>query len=71
VHPEKLRDCLAPHRLTLREARVQRVLIPMIGVYTPGWQALPACSWELVELITEQGLVGTGEWPIQLGDNHG
>jgi len=65
---EKLRDWLAPHRLTLREARRHKVLIPMVGVYTPGWQALPACSWEFVELVTEQGLVGTGEWPIEVGD---
>lgn len=64
----KLRDWLAPHRLTLREARVHKVLIPMVGVYTPGWQALPACSWEFVELATEQGLTGTGEWSIQVND---
>ena len=64
----KLRDWLAPHRLTLREARLHKVLIPMVGVYTPGWQALPACSWEFVELVTEQGLTGTGEWSIQVND---
>src|SRR6478672_182612 len=62
----KLRDWLAPHRLTLREARLHKVLIPMVGVYTPGWQALPACSWEFVELVTEQGLTGTGEWSVEL-----
>jgi L-alanine-DL-glutamate epimerase-like enolase superfamily enzyme len=64
----KLRDWLAPNRLTLREARLHKVLIPMVGVYTPGWQALPACSWEFVELVTEQGLTGTGEWSIQVND---
>jgi len=61
---EKLRDWLAPHRLTLQEARVHRVLIPMVGVYTPGWQALPAISWEFVQLVTRQGPIGTGEWSI-------
>jgi hypothetical protein len=35
------------------------VLIPIVGVYTPGFQALPAVSWELVELITEEGPLGT------------
>ncbi len=67
-YQEKLRDWLAPHRLTLAEARVHKVLVPMVGVYTPGWQALPACSWEYVELITHEGLVGTGEWPVDLPD---
>lgn len=62
----KLRDWLCPHRLTLAEARVHRVLVPMVGVYTPGWQALPACSWAFVELVTREGLVGTGEWSVQL-----
>ena len=63
---ENLADQLAPHHLTLAEARVHKVLIPMVGVYTPGWQALPAASWEFVELVTDQGLIGTGEWPIDL-----
>lgn len=62
----KLREWLAPHRLTLAEARVHHVLIPMVGVYTPGWQALPAASWEFVELVTQEGLVGTGEWSVDL-----
>src|SRR3954454_3707631 len=66
LYRERLRDWLAPHRLTLGEARVHKVLIPMVGVYTPGWQALPAVSWEFVEVVTEQGLVGTGEWSIGL-----
>ena len=66
---EKLADWLAPHRLTLAEARVHKVLIPMVGVYTPGWQALPAVSWEFVELITNQGPVGTGEWSVALDNN--
>ena len=61
---QKLRDWLAPHSLTLAEVRRHHVLIPMVGVYTPGWQALPACSWEFVELVTDQGLVGTGEWSV-------
>jgi len=61
-----LRDELAGHKLTLREARRHRVLVPMVGVYTPGWQALPACSWEFVELVTREGPVGTGEWSLQL-----
>ncbi len=65
---EKLRDWLAPHRLTLQEARVNKVLIPMVGVYTPGWQALPAVSWEFVELVTREGLIGTGEWSVKLDD---
>ena len=63
---EKLADWLAPHRLTLAEVRTHRVLIPMEGVYTPGWQALPACSWAFVELVTKEGLVGTGEYSIGL-----
>ena len=62
----KLADWLAPHRLTLAEAAVQKVLIPMVGVYTPGWQALPAVSWAFVELRTREGLVGTGEWSVDL-----
>ncbi len=62
----KLDDWLAPHRLTLAEARVHKVLIPMVGVYTPGWRALPACSWGLVELVTNEGPVGTGEWSVSL-----
>lgn len=62
----KLRDLLAGHRLTLREVRRHRVLLPMVGVYTPGWQALPACSWEFVELVTREGLTGTGEWSLKL-----
>ena len=66
LYRERLRDRLASHRLSLGEARVHKVLIPMMGVYTPGWQALPAVSWELVELVTKQGLVGTGEWSINL-----
>ena len=64
----KLQDQLAPHRLTLAEVRVHKVLIPMVGVYTPGWQALPAASWELVELVTQEGLTGTGEWSIDLDE---
>ena len=62
----RLREWLAPHRLTLAEARVHKVLIPMEGVYTPGWQALPACAWVFVELVTREGLVGTGEWSVDL-----
>ena len=62
----ELIEALAEHRLTLREARVHRVLIPMIGVYTPGWQALPAWSWEFVELVTNEGPVGVGEWSVGL-----
>src|SRR5438876_7431385 len=62
----KLRDLLAPNRLTLREARRHKVLMPMVGVYTPGWQALPACSWEFIELVTREGITGTGEWSIRL-----
>ena len=68
LYREKLRDRLAPHRLTLRQARVHKVLIPMVGVYTPGWQALPAVSWEFIELVTDQGLIGTGEWSVNLDD---
>ena len=63
---QKLADQLAPHRLTLAEARVHKVLIPMVGVYTPGWLALPAMSWALVELKTREGLTGTGEWSVDL-----
>ena len=63
---QKLRDWLGPHKLTLAEARVHRVLVPMVGVYTPGWQALPACSWAFVELVTKEGLIGTGEWSVDL-----
>jgi hypothetical protein len=62
----RLADLLAPHRLTVAEARVHRVLIPMVGTYTPGFQALPAASWGFVELATHEGLVGTGEWSIDL-----
>ena len=62
----KLQDWLAPHRLTLADIRVHKVLIPMVGVYTPGWQALPAASWAFVELVTREGLIGTGEWSIDL-----
>jgi L-alanine-DL-glutamate epimerase-like enolase superfamily enzyme len=62
----KLKDWLAPYKLTLAEARVHRVLVPMVGVYTPGWQALPACSWAFVELVTNQGITGTGEWSVEL-----
>ena len=29
---QNLRDWLAPHRLTLRDARIYRVLVPMRGV---------------------------------------
>jgi L-alanine-DL-glutamate epimerase-like enolase superfamily enzyme len=62
----KLRDMLVGRKLTLAKARRHRVLLPMVGVYTPGWQALPACSWEFVELITREGLTGTGEWSVQM-----
>ena len=65
-YQEKLDDWLAPYRLTLAEARVHKVLIPMVGVYTPGWQALPACAWSLVELVTNEGPVGAGEWSVSL-----
>jgi L-alanine-DL-glutamate epimerase-like enolase superfamily enzyme len=40
----------------------------MIGTYTPGLQALPAASWAFVEIATHEGLVGTGEWSIELPD---
>lgn len=63
---KKLRARLGGRRLTLAKARRHRVLIPMVGVYTPGWQALPACSWEFIELVTQEGLTGTGEWSVQL-----
>jgi L-alanine-DL-glutamate epimerase-like enolase superfamily enzyme len=62
----RLADLLAPHRLTIAECRMHRVLIPMIGTYTPGFQALPAASWAFVELSTSEGLTGTGEWSIDL-----
>ena len=62
----RLRDMLAGKTLTLAEARRHKVLIPMVGVYTPGWQALPACSWEFIELVTREGITGTGEWSIRL-----
>ena len=62
----KLRDMLAGKSLTLAEARRHKVLIPMVGVYTPGWQALPACSWEFIELVTREGITGTGEWSVRL-----
>ena len=68
ISREKLRDWLAPHKFTLAEARVHKVLIPTHGVYTPGWQALPAISWAFVELVTHQGLVATGEWSIDLDE---
>lgn len=45
---------------------MHKVLVPMVGVYTPGWQALPAVSWEFVELVTREGLIGTGEWSVNL-----
>src|SRR5689334_17605637 len=64
----RLREELAGRRLTLREARVHRVLVPTFGLYTPGFQALPAWSWELVELVTEEGPVGTGEWSVALDE---
>jgi L-alanine-DL-glutamate epimerase-like enolase superfamily enzyme len=66
LYRQKLRDWLAPHRMTLRDARIHRVLIPMRGVYTPGFQALPAVSWGFIELMTNEGLTGTGEWSVQL-----
>ena len=69
LYREKLADWLAPHKLTLAEARVHRVLVPMVGVYTPGWMALPAVSWEFVELVTNEGLVGTGEWSVDIEDS--
>ena len=61
---ERLGELLSGHRLTLREARVHHVLMPMVGLYTPGWQALPAWSWGFVELVTNEGPVGTGEWSV-------
>ena len=68
LYQGKLRDWLAPHRLRFEQARVHKVLIPMVGVYTPGWQALPAVSWEFVELVTKEGLTGTGEWSLSLSN---
>src|SRR5260370_39283476 len=68
LYREKLKDWLAPHRLTLAEARVHKVLIPMVGVYTPGLAALPAVSWEFIELATKEGLTGTGKRSNQLDD---
>jgi L-alanine-DL-glutamate epimerase-like enolase superfamily enzyme len=68
LYREKLSDWLAPHRLHLEQARVHKVLIPMVGVYAVGWQALPAVSWEFVELVTKEGLTGTGEWSVNLDD---
>jgi L-alanine-DL-glutamate epimerase-like enolase superfamily enzyme len=65
---ERLRDMLAGKRLTLREARVHSVLMPMVGLYTPGWQALPAWSWGFVELVTNEGPVGTGEWSVSVDE---
>lgn len=66
TYRERLRDMLSGHKLTLVEARRHKVLLPMVGVYTPGWQALPACSWEFIELVTNEGPVGTGEWSVRL-----
>ncbi len=66
---EKLSAWLTPHRLTVREIKVHKVLIPTVGVYTPGWQALPAVSWAFVEIQTNEGPVGTGEWSVDLGDD--
>lgn len=68
LYREKLRAWLSPHQLTLKEARVHKVLIPMVGVYTPGWQALPAVSWEFIELVTKEGIIGTGEWSVNLDE---
>jgi L-alanine-DL-glutamate epimerase-like enolase superfamily enzyme len=68
IFREKLRDWLAPHKVSLAEARLHKVLIPMQGVYTPGWQALPAISWAFIEIVTHEGLVATGEWPIDLDE---
>ena len=42
LNREKLADWLTPHCLTLAEAKVHRVLVPIVGVYTPGWMALTA-----------------------------
>jgi L-alanine-DL-glutamate epimerase-like enolase superfamily enzyme len=64
----RLREMLSGHRLTLREARVHNVLMPMVGLYTPGWQALPAWSWGFVELVTNEGPVGTGEWSVAVDE---
>ena len=64
----RLREMLSGHRLTLREARVHSVLMPMVGLYTPGWQALPAWSWGFLELVTNEGPVGTGEWSVALDE---
>jgi hypothetical protein len=50
----KLRDMLGGRKLTLAKARRHRVLLPMVGVYTPGGQALPACSWEFVDCHSQQ-----------------
>src|SRR5436190_23120362 len=69
LYRQQPREWLAPHRLTIAEIRVHRVLIPMVGVYTPGCQALPAISWDLVEIVTKQGLTGTGECPIGLDES--
>ena len=63
---DHLRDLSGDRRLTLARVNRRKVLLPMVGVYTPGWQALPACSWEFVELVTREGLVGTGEWSVEL-----
>ena len=65
---ERLRELLSGHRLTLREARVHHTLMPMVGLYTPGWQALPAWSWGFVELVTNEGPVGTGEWSVAVDE---
>ena len=65
---ERLREALSGHRLTLREARVHHQLMPMVGLYTPGWQALPAWSWGFVELVTNEGPVGTGEWSVAVDE---
>jgi len=40
----------------------------MVGLYTPGWQALPAWSWGFVELVTNEGPVGTGEWSVAVDE---
>jgi L-alanine-DL-glutamate epimerase-like enolase superfamily enzyme len=65
---ERLREALSGRRLTLREARVHHQLLPMVGLYTPGWQALPAWSWGFVELVTNEGPVGTGEWSVAVDE---
>lgn len=64
----RLRDLLAGRRLTLAAAETHRVLIPMEGLYTPGFQALPAWCWELVELRSEEGPCGVGEWSVRLDE---